>query len=76
MCFTQASPIFPAPRIITVLSLKSRSKTFSVNATTTLPTEVAPRPMAVFVRTSFAVCIAIWKSRFIFLPVRPASFAA
>ena len=47
-CLTQASPILPAPKIITVFSLKSRSKTFSASSTATLPTEVAPRPMAVW----------------------------
>jgi hypothetical protein len=52
-CFTQASPILPAPKIITVFALKSRSKTFSASSTATLPTEVAPRPMAVFVRMDF-----------------------
>ena len=58
-CFTQASPILPAPKIITVLSLRLRSKTFSANSTATLPTEVAPRPMAVLVRIFFTT----WQAR-------------
>ena len=49
-CRMQASPILPAPMIITVLSWKPPPKIFSANWTATLPTEVAPRPMSVLVR--------------------------
>ena len=74
-CRTHASPILPAPKIITVLSDKSPAKTFSASSTATLPTEVAPRPLAVWVRISLPICSAGWNSRFNTRPVNPACCA-